>query len=401
MKSQQLIKAGRIFLSFMFSFSAISKLISMPFFDGMVAELFLGEDYFNKPGAMFWVQLLVRILVAAELVLGVALLQNKGFKKWVLPATMLMLLLFTIHLFYEGFSKPNGFTEGNCGCFGDVLPMNNLESILKNIAAMVVGIFVWMSYKDHNRFASWVSPLLVGLVTMFTLSFGIKSFEPSEATSEITAFEQTTDLDTNTTAPMPEDEVVEETIEKLKGDEASKSLASEGAKKDVQVEAPAKSEPAAAPKPSSNKTMDLLYQYAPAIQKVDLTRGNKLVCLFSMTCSHCQETFADFCAMKSSGKLPQLYLVNYGTEYEQKYFFSQAGNCKDNHSLIQNYPDFKRMLEGETYPRILYFKDGKIVKSWNVDTYQKEDFMKYFGIEAIAEPKKSGGLELELGDSPW
>ena len=111
MKSQQLIKAGRIFLSFMFLFSAISKLISMPFFDGMVAELFLGENYFDQPKAMFWVQLLVRVLVAAELVLGVALLQNKGFKKWVLPATMLMLVLFTIHLFYEGFSQPNGLQK--------------------------------------------------------------------------------------------------------------------------------------------------------------------------------------------------------------------------------------------------------------------------------------------------
>lgn len=396
MKSQQLIKAGRIFLSFMFLFSAISKLISLPFFDGMVAELFLGENYFDQPKAMFWVQLLVRVLVAAELVLGVALLQNNGFKKWVLPATMLMLVLFTVHLFYEGFSKPNGFTEGNCGCFGDVLPMTNLESILKNLAAIVVGIFVWMSYKEHNKFASWVSPLMIGLVTMFTLSFGIKSFQAKADTDTVDLYEQKTLEDSLSAIAQPEDIVVKETIDKLKGDEVQP--------KETKSTEP-KSEIKTAETPvvvnASARTMDLLYQYAPAIKKIDLSRGTKLVCLFSMTCSHCQETYADICAMKSSGKLPQVYLVNYGTEYEQKYFFSQAAGCKDNHSLIQNYPDFKRMLEGETYPRILLFKNGEIAKSWNVDSYEKTGFMKYFGIEKIEEKKDEGGLDLMQGDSPW
>ena len=66
----------------------------MPFFDGMVAELLLGKDYFDNPVGMIWVQWLTRILVAAELVLGLALLQNKWFKKIVLPATLGMLLLY-------------------------------------------------------------------------------------------------------------------------------------------------------------------------------------------------------------------------------------------------------------------------------------------------------------------
>jgi len=398
MKSQQLIKAGRIFLSFMFLFSAISKLISLPFFDGMVAELLLGENYFDKPNAMFWVQLLVRILVAAELVLGVALLQNKGFKKWVLPATLLMLVLFTIHLFYEGFSKPNGFIDGNCGCFGDVLPMNNLESILKNLVAIVVGVFLWMSYKDHNRLGSWVSPLMVGLVTMFTLSFGIKSFEVAPANNEEISLYEEAAIDT-VALPSEDDKMVEQTIDKLKGDEVV--VATPETKPAQQTTEPKNAEPTSAVVSTKNKTMDLLYQYAPAIKSQNLEKGTKLVCLFSMTCSHCQETYAEMCGMKASGKLPQVYLVNYGTEYEQKYFFSQAGGCKDNHSLIQNYPDFKRMLEGETYPRILLFKDSKIAKSWNVDSYEKTAFMKYFGIEKVEEKQDEGGLDLKQGDSPW
>jgi len=181
MNKHTFLKISRLFLSFLFVFGAISKLISMPFFDGMVAELFLGDNYFNNAKGMFWTQLVGRILVAVELVIGVALLQNKWFKSIVLPATIITLLLFTIHLFYASLNTPNGFTEGNCGCFGDVLPMTNLESIWKNIIGLAIGVWVWFKYTAENKFSSWVSPTMLGLVTMFTLSFGIKSYGKTEA----------------------------------------------------------------------------------------------------------------------------------------------------------------------------------------------------------------------------
>jgi hypothetical protein len=165
MKINRLVQFGRILLSFLFVFGAVSKLVSMPFFDGMVAELLLGKNYFDNPSGMTWVQWLTRALVAIELVLGLALLQGKWFIKIVLPATMGMLILFTIHLFYEGFSQVNGFTEGNCGCFGDVLPMTNLESIIKNALGMLAGIFVWIKYRKEDLFAGWVAPSILGLIT--------------------------------------------------------------------------------------------------------------------------------------------------------------------------------------------------------------------------------------------
>jgi hypothetical protein len=56
------------------------------------------------------------------------------------------------------------------------------------------------------------------------------------------------------------------------------------------------------------------------------------------------------------------------------------------------------MLEGESFPRILHMKDGKILQTWNIDTYKKEAFMKYFN---IVEKKKDGGLQLEKPGSGW
>jgi len=395
MNKNTLAQIGRILLSFLFVFGAVSKLVSMPFFDGMVAELLLGKDYFDNPVGMIWVQWLTRILVAVELVLGLALLQNKWFKKIVLPATLGMLVLFTIHLFYEGFRQVNGFTEGNCGCFGDVLPMTNLESIIKNVIGMLIGIYVLLTLKKEDVFKSWVSPTLLGVITLFTLSFGIKSYEavapsvldelgtiPAIELMQADSIAQAAIAESETIIAETEIDVTEKIINKPSVDSVKTS-------KVVSVKTP------------SDLTLELLYKYAPSISQ-NLASGIKMVCLFSMTCSHCQEVYRDLSAMKSSGKLPKLFLVNYGTEYEQNYFFSQAGDSKDAHTRTEDFTHFKRMLEGKTYPRILVIKNGKIEKEWDVDTYEKSYVMRYFGIEKLEE-KKSGGLQLELqsGGSPW
>lgn len=393
MNKELLLKIGQLILSFLFIFGAVSKLISMPFFDGMVAELLLGENYFDNANGMLWVQWLTRILVAAELVLGFALLQNKWFKNLVLPATMGMLVLFTIHLFYEGFRQVNGFTEGNCGCFGDVLPMTNLESIIKNVLGMAIGIYVWLRHNKDNSFASWVAPTFLGVITLFTLSFGVKSYESTAAipvTEELGLTEipvQNLPVDTVVNRIIEEEETTKKPIVKPK--ETAPIVAKEVT-------------PVVVRKTPSDITLELLYAYAPAIESQNLAYGSKMVCLFSMTCSHCQEVYRDLTAMKTSGKLPNVYLVNYGTEYEQNYFFSQAGNVKSPHTRTEEFSDFKRMLEGKTYPRMLYVKDGKIVKEWDVDTYDKAGFMKYFGITELKE-QENGGLQLKLkeGDSPW
>ena len=324
MKRNTLVQISRIILSFLFVFGAVSKLVSMPFFDGMVAELLLGKDYFDKPSGMFWIQLLTRVLVAAELVIGIALLQKKWFKKLVLPATMGMLVLFTIHLFYEGFSQVNGFTEGNCGCFGDVLPMTNLESIIKNVIGMIAGIYLWLKFKDKDKFASWVGPAFLGLITLFTLSFGIKSYK----TTEVPVVEELGIV------PVQKESVFDSIADAVeKPQEVTQEVAktpepkNEPAANKVETKDPVTS-PVVESKPAilspSEKTLGLLKRYAPAILEQNLDNSTKLVCLFSMTCSHCQEVYRDLSAMKASGKLPSLFLVNYGTEYEQNYFFTQV-----------------------------------------------------------------------------
>lgn len=409
MKQHTIVQSSRILLSFLFVFGAISKLISMPFFDGMVAELLLGKDYFDQPSGMLWVQWLTRILVAVELVLGLALLQNKWFKELVLPSTMGMLILFTVHLFYEGFRQENGFTEGNCGCFGDVLPMTNLESIIKNVLGLLAGIFAWVRYRNQNQFSTWVAPAFLGVITLFTLSFGIKNYKPTSAAvftelDTIKKLADTKSLDDSLSAEFAAEKIEPEeefTVRQTTPQKTTAPKSTQDQKTALTVETQPKT--SSADKVPLDKTLQLLYTYVPDLQSENIASKPTLVCLFSMTCSHCQEVYRDLIAMKGSGKLPQLHLVNYGTAYEQNYFFTQGGNVKSPHTRIDDFTDFKRMLEGKTYPRIIYVKDGKIAKEWDVDTYEKLNFMSYFGIEKLEEKKESGGLQLEIQgeQSPW
>ena len=403
-----IVQISRIILSFLFVFGAISKLISMPFFDGMVAELILGSDYFNQPKGMLIVQWLTRILVSLELWIGIALLQNKGFKRITLPLTFITLLLFTIHLFYESLRKENGFIEGNCGCFGDVFPMNNLESIIKNGIGIILAIYVWLKYKGQS-FQFWVSSLFVGLVTLFTLSFGVKSYQN---TTEIQNSEtsNTTLLDTtdqsikifnnqgniSIDSTSDQDQILEEETPKAKSEikPTSKVI-------DTQTTPENTTSISTQEKPQS--TFELLNYYVPDLKNYFQKNDTTLVCLFSMTCSHCQEVYRDISSMKSSKKLPSIYLINYGSEYEQNYFFTQAGNKDDPHYQIDDFTIFKRLLEGKTYPRILCVSQGKIIKEWDVDSYQKENFMNHFGIRKIKKEEQKKGLQLDLnqGNSPW
>ncbi|NCA20664.1 MAG: hypothetical protein EBS86_05950, partial [Crocinitomicaceae bacterium] len=60
-----------------------------------------------------------RGLIGIEFALGVLLLFPFNLTKVVIPATIIMLGVFCVHLSLEIFTGGN---EGNCGCFGSLLP---------------------------------------------------------------------------------------------------------------------------------------------------------------------------------------------------------------------------------------------------------------------------------------
>ncbi len=389
--SVRLVLIFRFVISALFIFSTVAKLLSLPFFDGMVAELFIGKDYYNHPTAMFWSQLFVRVRIAGEFLLGIAVLQGKYLKSIVLPAISIMLIAFTAHLFYAATVLGKGFIGGNCGCFGDLVPMDNFESIVKNIVSILMVGYIWKYVNpSRDKLNSLVIVIMVGLVSFLTLLLTIKDYEVNNEVVEISNVDvRTEDTLTDTVQEIRvEDSLVSKETE-------IKEVVIPVVEPEIQTEievvavTPVKIEPV-----TVKRLLDEYKSFSNG-ENVDLYKGDKLICMFSMTCGHCQESYKDICGVVSTGKLPATYLLNYGSELDQNYFFSQAG-CKHPHILIGDYGKFQRVLEENDFPRIIHMKDGKVLEEWNLETYSKEKLSEHFDIKVKKETNNDGGLELQL-----
>ena len=93
-KNQTLLWILRVIVSVLFIFSAITKLIpSIAAFEHQLVV----QEITN----ICFAPILARCVIAAEFFLGIAFLQNHYLKKFILPATALMLVGFCIHLSYK------------------------------------------------------------------------------------------------------------------------------------------------------------------------------------------------------------------------------------------------------------------------------------------------------------
>ncbi len=105
--------------------------------------------------------LAARLLISLELFIGIMLLLNIYFRQiWILSVAILS--GFTIYL---AFSAISGTSE-NCHCFGEILKMNALKSMIKN-GCLLVG---FIAIKKNKSFALKYKLLIAMLVGAITLS---------------------------------------------------------------------------------------------------------------------------------------------------------------------------------------------------------------------------------------
>ena len=136
MKKENLSWILRLIISALFIVSAVAKLYPSPYF--AISTFEVKQLYplgFSEGFAPYF----SRILIGIEFALGIAILLKDYLKKITIPATILLLAVFTIHLSYTTFVSGNA---GNCGCFGELIPMTPVEAIIKNIIA--IGLLIWL-----------------------------------------------------------------------------------------------------------------------------------------------------------------------------------------------------------------------------------------------------------------
>ena len=169
---QYLPWAVRIILSGFFFLSAAAKLYPSPVLAitsfEMKQLLPLGFDECFAP-------FFSRYVIAAEIALGIGLLQTHFLKSIVIPAATLMLGVFSIHLAIEIMNT--GGNSGNCGCFGELIPMTPLQSIFKNIASIGLLIYLFFQVKDKEKGQNnpWILSSIFAFSSLFM--FGLTPME--------------------------------------------------------------------------------------------------------------------------------------------------------------------------------------------------------------------------------
>ncbi|MDD3875700.1 MAG: DoxX family protein [Bacteroidales bacterium] len=183
----QVISLIRILVGLIFIFSAISKIWGIDHFEVYIfSQNFFGFDFSS---------LIARLIISGELFIGVMLILNLYFEK-ILMFTFFLITFFTFFLIYAIFKAP----DENCNCFGNILPLNAVESIFKNIILIIL-LFVIRQNKTWGfkyRRIIFISTIILTVSLPLIISSPDFIYYKIFNTTEITEKEQYLELDNNT-----------------------------------------------------------------------------------------------------------------------------------------------------------------------------------------------------------
>ncbi len=332
----------RIVVALLFIVSAVAKLYPSPYF--AISTFEVKQLYtlgFSETVAPYF----SRILIGIEFALGFLLLNNNFLKRITIPATIGLLIVFIIHLSYVTFLS--GGNSGNCGCFGELIPMTPIEAIIKNFIA--VGLLVWLFQisKNDQKSNFWI-------LTTVTLSciLGLFMLAPMKAsTISVSNDTITTEIDSLNYNP---DSTKITTDLNLSTDLLNKSEDSSKVKVEKVVEEVKKE---VGPKPVFSGYSEF---YA------DIDKGQKILCFFVPGCEHCRDAARDLNALQKKHKdFPQVQIVFMDEEAEKiPDFFKYAGK-QFPYKVIDVIPFWTKLGSGKDTPGIVYLHNGNVIKFYD------------------------------------
>lgn len=325
---------ARIVVSLLFIVSAISKMVpaatALDFFAKQIVDI----------GVTNWcyAPLLARAIVGFELFLCLALLQNNYLKRYIIPATFLLLLAFCIHLAITIFNHGN---NGSCGCFGELIPMLPLSAIIKNVIAMALLVFIY--YKTQQKEKDLPLALIISFILICILIFSL--IPPKCCCASIPSSQEIVE---DVAAPSVDTLVVYDTIVHESGEKTivvQKQIITED---QLQV--------------GRKKVNSIFSKYTKFnTGNVDLNSGKKIVCLYSLDCEHCQESSKLLIRLRDThADFPQMYVLAFGEESQVNDFFAGAGGRLP-YTIIPPHEFFQLLGKAEYPPRIVVMDNGNFL----------------------------------------
>lgn len=332
----------RILIALLFLVSALAKLYPSPYFALTTFEIkqLLPLGFSEELATWF-----SRTLIGIEFSLGILMLQPHFYKKLVLPATFLILLIFNGHLIYDIMTNGN---QGNCGCFGALLPMTPLQAVIKNFIAMGILVVLYrMATVKNDKSNFWVLTSVTFGLIMLVFMVGMKP--PATMNSDIIETVENVDDSSNLILELPKKDSIPV------------------AKSQVDTVKVVKKEE---PKQASSG-------YASVFPGID--KGRKVLCFFAPGCDHCKETAKELTKMRNQVKdFPEINIAFMDEEAELiPDFFTHAGRKYTNKLL--DIATFWKTVGSRNTPVVFYLWNGNVIKEYDgidAKAFNKAEFKK-------------------------
>lgn len=286
-----------------------------------------------------------RILIGIEFALGFLLLSNNYLKRITIPATIGLLVVFIGHLSYVTIST--GGNTGNCGCFGELIPMTPIEAIIKNIIAVGLLVWLWKIVENDKKSNFW-------MLTTVTLGcilglFMVAPMKASSTSSSISNNNTNTEIDSLNYYP---DSTKITTDLNLSTDLLNKSKDSTKTEKAVEE----------VKKPTGPK--QAISGYAEFYADID--KGQKILCFFVPGCEHCREAAKDLVALQKKHKdFPQVHIVFMDEEAEKIPDFLKYAGKQFPYKIIDVVPFWTKLGTGKDTPGVIYLHNGNVIKFYD------------------------------------
>lgn len=292
-----------LIIGVVFLFSAISKLPSLEQFGWTIVETL----------ALPWwaAEWLARICVGLELFVGVLFVSHIQCGKLSKVLSFVLLIFFTIYLLFVWKLYGN---DGNCGCFGEWIPMTPKESIIKNLFLGTLVLITWKfqaiwQFRYKNYF------IALALILTFFIPF----------------------------ICLPPESIYIQPKEKW-----------------------------------TKEPLPLYLLYNSPLNKppaIDLKKGKHVIAFMSLTCKFCRKAARRMHIMKSANPELPFYLVLNGDSKSLPEFLAETKASNIDYSMFNGVPDFLALNGSNNLPTIKWVQDTTVVRQSNYLTLDEHEIL--------------------------
>ncbi len=296
-----------ILLGAIFIFSAYAKLFPVELFELTLIDIGV-SNWFLAP-------FIARFFIGLEFFIGFMLISNIYLNRIILKLTIVTIIIFTIYLLLLIFIEGN---EGNCKCFGNLIRLTPLESIIKNIIMLLLSLLLYKKHKGFDwKFSKYF--LTVTLIVSFLLPFIIYPVDLSASERNFN-------------------------VEKL----------------------------------NYNLGLDVLYNN-PKIPapKEELRTGKHIIAFMSLTCPHCRIAAYKMHIMKKMNQKIPFYFVLNGDSTDLQRFYSDTKTSDIPYSILLGH-DFVK-IAGVKLPAIFWVENGIVTRKTKYIFLEQKDIEDWIG----------------------